>query len=332
MKKKKIILIFVSVLVVLLVVGVILGNVFNKNNDETPTDQVENNVNYSFNNVYLVDNDNVLVPLSIKYETFDSVGEELMYLVTMLKENSSISTNTFKGLLPKDCFVKSLDLNDGIVKVNFDSNFVNYEGKNELKLLESLVWTLCDYKDVMGVSLIIEDKEVKNMPVNNTPVDKVITKQIGINNFLLTSSIMGKGERVLSYYEKKIQDKYYYVPVTHYVSNNLDLSIYDLTINTLFKDPGLTSNLQICRIFEKTKMVSTSLLTDNILYLSLTEDILFDETTVSLDVYNVLVKVVSLLTDVNDVSFLMELEEVMVNGKNSEENQVSKIELNKYYI
>ena len=142
------------------------------------------------------------------------------------------------------------------------------------------------------------------------------------------------GKKVLSYYEKQIDNEFYYIPVTHYVNNKNDLSIYDLTINTLFKEPGITSNLSVCRIFKDTKMVTSSILTNDVLYLSLTEDILFDETTVSLDVYNLMRKVTSLLDDVKDVSFLMELEEVMVNGKidQDENTQVSTIILNKYYI
>lgn len=333
MKKKKIILIFVPILVVLLVVGILVGNFFKKeNNESNSSDNVIENANYSYHNVYLADKDEVLIPLSIKYESFDNVGQDLMYLVSLLKEDSKIANNQFNGVLPKDCSVKSIDFNEGIVNVNFDDNFTKYEANKELKILESLVWTLCDYDNVNGVTLSIDGNLIKNMPINKTPINGVLTKQLGINNFLLTSTIMGSGERVLSYYEKQIQDKFYYVPVTHYVKNTDDLSIYDLTINSLFKDPGITSSLQICRIFKDTEMVSSSLLTDNVLYVSLTEDILFDETSVSLDVYNLLLEVTSLLEDVKDVSFLLELEEVMVNGKTSEENQVSKIELNKFYI
>lgn len=335
MKKKKIILIFVPVLIVLLVLGLIIGNFF-KNKDNTPIDSSSNNqeeINYAYNTIYLADKENVLIPLSIKYQTFDSVGEELLYLISTLKVDSSVSNEYFNGLLPKSCSVKSLDFNEGIVSVNFDSNFATYDSKNELKILESLVWTLCDYEGVNGVSLSMNDTMLKNMPVNNTPINEVLTKQIGINNYLLTSTILGSGERVLSYYEKEINDTYYYVPVTHYVSNKENLSLYDLTINSLFKEPGITSSLQVCRIFEDTNMVNNSILTDNVLYVSLSEDILYDETTVSLDVYNLLVKVTSLLDEVKDVSFLMELEEVKVNGKaEDEESSVSKIELNKFYI
>ena len=100
----------------------------------------------------------------------------------------------------------------------------------------------------------------------------------------------------------------------------------------MFTDPGITSSLEVCRCLTDTSMVTSSILTDNILYLSLTEDILFDELTVSLDVYNLLLKVTTLIEEVEDVSFLFDLEEVMVNGKVEEETKVSTIVLNKYYI
>ena len=113
MKKKKIILIFVPILVVLLVLGIVFGNLFKKdsNSNESNSNQIDN-VNYSYNNIYLADADNVLIPLSIKYESFDSVGEELLYLVSMLKKDSKLSTNKFNGLLPSECKVNSIDLNE----------------------------------------------------------------------------------------------------------------------------------------------------------------------------------------------------------------------------
>ena len=99
-----------------------------------------------------------------------------------------------------------------------------------------------------------------------------------------------------------------------------------------FKNPGITSSLTVCRCIEDTEMLTSSIVNENILYLSLSEDILFDETTVSLDIYQLL-KEVTVLLDVKDVSFLMELEEVPVNGvEEDEELKVSKIELNKYYV
>ena len=332
--KKKVILIFVPILVVLIVLGILVGNLFkNKENKDNIAEVPTYQTSYTVSKVYLADKDNTLIPLSIKYQSFDSVGEELVYLLTQLKENSSISTSNFNGLIPSDATIKSLELANGIVSVNYDEKFLNYEKQNELKILESLVWTLCDYNGVEGVSLYVNDELLTNMPMNNTPINKVLTRQIGINNYLLTSSIIQKGERVLSYYEKEINDKYYYVPVTHYVSNLNDLSIYDLTIMSMFTDPGITSSLEVCRCLTDTSMVTSSILTDNILYLSLTEDILFDEATVSLDIYNLFKEVTILLEEVKDVSFLMELEEVPVNGIENEENkEVSVIELNKFYI
>lgn len=337
MKKNKMALIFAGLLVTLIGAGVYVGVKINENNMNNNNENIENlpvdSTQYSYSNVYLSDNQGVLVPLTIKYESFDSLGEELMYVTNMLKVDSKVSGTNFKGLLPSECSVNKLVLEDKHLSIDFNNEFASYDQNIELKLLESLVWTLTDFEEVDSVSLSIDGNSLSNMPVGNTPISNNITKQIGINNYLLTNSMIIGGERVLSYYEKKIDDTYYYVPVTHYVSNKQDLSIYDLTVSTMLIDPGITSSLEVCRCLKDTKLVSSSIVNENILYLSLSEDILFDETTVSLDVYEIFKEVSVLFNDVEDVSFLMELEEVMVNGKQeNEETEVSKVELNKYYI
>ena len=329
--KKTLILLFTPIFVALIVMGIIFGIKFN-NNDDTKGNETTTFTDYTYNRVYLVDNDDVLIPLTIKYETFDSQAEELMYLLSMLKVDSSIASDEFNGLLPKECSVKSLDLLDGNLKINFNEDIATYKAQDELRIIESLVWTFTDLDYVDSVSLSMNDELLTHMPVNNLPINNPLDKHFGINNYLLTSSIMGSGTKVLSYYEKEINEKFYYVPVTHYVNNNNELSIYDLTIETLFKNPGITSSLTVCRCIEDTEMLTSSIINENILYLSLSEDILFDETTVSLDIYQLL-KEVTVLLDVKDVSFLMELEEVPVNGvEEDEELKVSKIELNKYYV
>ncbi len=332
--KKIIILVFTPLLVALMVVGFVFGIQYKiKEKNTSLTKPITDNTLYSYTQIYLADEDKVLVPLTVKYKQVDSQAEELMYVLSLLKKDSVVSSSQFNGLLPKDSKVLGMTLENEILNINFDSTFASYEPQDELRLIESLTWTFTDLPYVSKVTLSMDDQLLKNMPVNKTPLSNPLTKDVGINNFLLTSTIMGTGERVLSYYEKEINHQYYYVPVTHYVKNKDNLSIYDLTITTLFKEPGITSNLQVCRCISETEMMTSSVVNDNILYLSLSDDILFDELTVSYDVYKIMKEVTTLLSDVKDVSFLMDLEEVRVNGiEDDEEIAVSKIELNKYYI
>lgn len=332
--KQIILLIFSPILLVLIVVGFVFGIKFNRNERHPEvSNPINEPVEYTLNNIFLIDNDKTLVPLTIKHISKDSKAEELMYILSCLKVDNEFANQSFNGILPKECNVKGLSLENNILNINFDDGFKTYSKENELRLLESLVWTFTDLNYVDGVTLSLNDQLLKNMPVSNTPLSYPLTRKMGINNYLLTSSILGSGQQVLSYYEKKIDQNYYYVPVTHYVSNKDNLSLYDLTINALFKDPGITSSLDVCRCFSKTKMVNKSLLTDNILYVSLTEDILFDEASVSLEIYKLIKEVTSLMDEVKDVAFLMDLEEVKVNGFDDEQTQVvASIELNKYYI
>ena len=331
--KKNLTLILSPVLVTCIGLGIFFGIKNSKNDDNNVINNQYNSFEYSYSKVFLKDKDNTLVPLTIKYEKFDSLGEELMFVTNMLKEDSKVSNSTFKGVLPSNTTIKSLELNENVLNINFDENFMTYDSKDELRILESLVWTLTDFNEVDSINLYVNDEKLTNMPVANTPIKHNIDRQIGINNYLLTSSMIIGSSRVLSYYEKLIDDSYYYVPVTHYVKNSNNLSIYDLTVSTMFEQPGITSSLNVCRALESTTMVASSILENDVLYLSLSEDILFDEFTVSLDVYEIFKEVTCLLSDVKDVSFLMELEEVQVNGlDDNQSQQVSKIELNKYYI
>lgn len=328
--KKTIILFFAPFLIALIVVGFIFSIKANK--IDNPQSQPLTDVDYTYTRLYLADCSNTLLPLTIKYETFENKSEELLHIVNMLKKDSEVTNSSFNGLLPSDTLVLSMDLKDENLNINFSSSFKNYDSKDELRILESLVWTFTDLDYVKSISLSMENNLLTNMPVNNTPISSSLDKNIGINKYLLTNSILSQGEMVLSYYEKVINDKYYYVPVTHYVKNENNLSIYDLTITTLFKDPGITSSLSVCKALSDTYMVNNCIVTDNILYVSLSEDILYDETTVSLEVYQLIKECSVLLDDVTDVSFLMELEEVLVNGLEDESQEVSKIELNKFYI
>ena len=224
--KKNLALIISPVLVTCLGLGVFFGVKSNTNNKEdNEVNNQYNEIDYSYSKVFLKDKDNTLVPLTIKYEKFDSLGEELMYVTNMLKVDSKVSNSTFKGLLPSNTKVKSLELKDNVLNLNFDENFMTYDSKDELRLLESLVWTLTDFNEVDSINLYVNDERLTNMPVSNTPIKFNVDRQIGINNYLLTSTILGSGQKVLSYYEKQINDSYYYVPVTHYVNNKENINI-----------------------------------------------------------------------------------------------------------
>ena len=332
--KRKIVFIFTPLLVVLAVVGFVFGIKFNvlERSNANLTPQVDNS-NYHYSKVYLADKDDVLYPLTVKYQDFDNQGEELMHILSLLKKDSVIANEKFNGLLPKDLTINGLSLKDGNLNINFNDSFKEYDDTNEMRIVESLIWTFLDLDYVDSLTLSLNDELLTKMPNKNMPLSYPLTKEFGINNYLLTTSILGTGTKVFSYYEKQIDNDYYYVPVSHYVNNKKDLSIYDLTIQTMFTDPGITSSLDVCRCLEDATMLSSSVITDNVLYLSLSEDILFDELTVSYDVYKILKEVALTFADIKDVSFLMDLEEVSVNGKVDEnESTVSSVELNKFYI
>ena len=109
--KKKIILIFIPILVLLVILGFLVAFKLDKdknNNSNNTLTNEESDVSYTFSNVYLMDNDNMLIPLSVKYQTIDNKAEELMYLMSLLKEDSEIANKQFKGVIPSSTKVNSM--------------------------------------------------------------------------------------------------------------------------------------------------------------------------------------------------------------------------------
>lgn len=189
-KKRKIILIFIPILVLLVILGFLVAFKLDRNSDnDTNLSNEESEVAYTYTNVYLKDNDNMLIPLSVKYQTIDNKAEELMYVMSLLKEDSEISSNKFKGLIPSSTKINSMELKNDILNINFSSEFKNYDSKDELRILESLTWTFNDLDYVKGITLSIDNNKLNAMPINNTPINGILTKQLGINNYALTTSI-----------------------------------------------------------------------------------------------------------------------------------------------
>lgn len=329
-KSQKILLIILPILLVISVIAIIISN-----NNKRQDSYAENEpIEYTYRKVYLNSKDDTLVPLTIKYQKKDNLGDEIHYVLNLIKENSGISNDVFTGLIPEDSKIKSLDLEDNNLTINFDIGFQEYAKEEELRLLQQLVWTMTEFNEVDSLTLQMEDEILTNMPVKNTPLAEKTGREIGINSFYLTSADFLSSEKVLSYYAQEIDNKEYIVPFTHYVKNNANLTLPDLTIKTLLTKPSITSQLNLVPCLNEVNQTAASVLEDDVLMVSLNENILFDEKTVNKEVYDILRASLELCEDVKDVSFVFDQEVFAVNGQENLEEiyPVSSIYFNEYYI
>ncbi len=331
-KARKLILIAIPLIALIILATMLIGKhnnnaqVVGSNDDMIPKQQV---------NVYLSSQDNTLVPLTVKYNSKETVGENMLTVLNLIKQNSPICNQTFFGLIPENTNINKLTLNDDkLLTIDFDETFLEYDEKHEVALLQSITWTMTEFEEVVAVSLTLNDEPLLKMPKKLTPVATKLTRDMGINNSLLTSTIdYLDSTRILSYYNKSIDGVNYVIPVSQYVKNEDNLSVYDLTITKLFERPNITSRLTVIESLKDLKLESSSSLDDNILTVSLNEKALFDEQSVQLDVYKMIRASLDSYQEVKDVSFVVNDETLPVNGIQEDQTfLVSSIVYNQYYI
>ena len=191
--------------------------------------------------LYLIDKNGYVVPQAIALPTSQGVAKQaLQYLV----ENGPVTDllpNGFRAVLPADTEV-DVDIKDKVAIVDFSPEFANYKAEDELKILEAVTWTLTQFDSVEQVKIQMNGHELKEMPVNKTPVSNELTRASGINIDTTSVSDITSSVPLTVYYLGGEANDYYYVPVTKRVSNG-EGNMVEAVIQQLVQGPSSNSNL-----------------------------------------------------------------------------------------
>ncbi|MFC5735342.1 GerMN domain-containing protein [Cytobacillus gottheilii] len=191
--------------------------------------------------LYLVDKNGYVVPQTLQLPETNSVATQaLEYLV----ENGSVTDllpNDFKAVLPAETKM-SVDVKDGVATVDFSKEFNNYQPEDEMRILDSITWTLTQFDTIDEVKLTLNGNEMTEMPVNGTPIGESLTRASGINLDASDVIDITNTKPVTVYYLGGAEDNYYYVPVTKRISNETNDNVVAV-VNELADGPNYGSNL-----------------------------------------------------------------------------------------
>jgi germination protein M len=192
--------------------------------------------------LYLIDKYGYVVPQTLALPKTVSVAKQaLQYLVTNGLVTNMLP-NDFRAVLPEDTEL-SVDISkDGVATVNFSKEFKNYQPEDEMKILQSVTWTLTQFENVQSVKLKMNGHELTEMPVNGTPISKNLSRVSGINFDTREVVDITNTKPVTVYYIGGEEGSYYYVPVTRRISNNEKDTIVAV-VNELISGPSEKSNL-----------------------------------------------------------------------------------------
>ena len=189
--------------------------------------------------IYLVDDNNLVSRFEVikKSDDINNLIEEVIQNLTIGSNDNSHIPNNFKQVIPKDTKIINKDLTDGLLKINFSKELLNVEEENEEKMLEALIYSLTEIKDVKKIMIFVEGEQLNKLP-NTLP--NTLDRSYGINKVYELDS-MKDVTKITTYYVSKIDGFSYFTPLTT-VTNTQNEKV-EIIIEKLKTSPTYETNL-----------------------------------------------------------------------------------------
>lgn len=234
---------------------------FFPNNDIT----IKEHLSYIKNDempIFLVDDKDYVARTSIvkSSKNINDQIKEIIETLTINSQKSNYIRDGFKPIIPKDTKVLDLKLDSEILTINFSKEFLNVSKENEDKMIEALIYSLTEIKEIKKIKILVENNNFTTLPNSNKKLPEYLDKNYGINKIYNLDSLKETSKTTI-YYLSKNKDYYYYVPVTK-VSNE-KLERVEIIIKELKSTPIYHTNL-ISYLASSTSMTNYELLESTI--------------------------------------------------------------------
>ncbi len=188
--------------------------------------------------IYLLNKDQNLVKTRILLDS-KKVEENIKTIIKNLTiSNTTKFPEPLIGVIPKNTKLLAISIKDKIVTLNFSKEFLKVEEEMEEKLMEAIVYSITELKEIEGVKIKVENKSLTTYPSGNKTLDDVLTRKIGINKRYEFTTIQDIN-KVTIYYTTKLDQNNYYVPVTKYINDardKVDIIVEELTTGYIYED------------------------------------------------------------------------------------------------
>ena len=192
--------------------------------------------------IFLVDNSDYVARTSIVKNSSETIEQikEIIEALTKNTKKSSYIRDGFKPIIPDGTKILDLKLEENILTINFSKELLNVVHCDEQKMIEAIIYSLTEIKDIKKIKILVEGKPLTNLPNSNKKLPEYLDKSYGINKIYNIDSIKETTKTTI-YYLSKNKDYYYYVPVTK-VSNEKTERV-EIIIKELKSTPIYHTNL-----------------------------------------------------------------------------------------
>lgn len=192
--------------------------------------------------IYVLDKSSLVSRIPIKVNANETVekAKEILTILTIKSKESEYLPTDFYGIIPAGTTILNISLDKGILKVDFSKELLNTTKDLERKMIEAIVYSLTELKDIKNVLIFVEGEQLLELPFSKEKLPSILNKDFGINKVYDIDSIKNTTKTTI-YYGSKQNDTFYYVPVT-YIENNQQEKV-EVIIEKLKTSPLYESNL-----------------------------------------------------------------------------------------
>ena len=193
----------------------------NKNVSEIKQELVYIDDNINKENIYLLDRNNYLARTSVVVDNTDIELKAKELLNVLIKDSSGENKipSGFKGIIPSNTEILSLEYKDKLVKVNFNKYLLDVEERYEEKVIEAIIYTLTSIENIDKVIIYVDGNILTKLPKSKINLPSTLDRSYGINKEYNLKNYKDVN-KVTIYYLNNYNNETYYVPVTKYLNDN----------------------------------------------------------------------------------------------------------------
>lgn len=168
---------------------------------------------------------------------------DIEYIINLLTKGSLYENYlpvNFEPLIPENTKLLNYSLNDKVLKLNFSKEFLLVKKNDEEKMIESLIYSLCELENIDKILIYVENEKLNELPNSKVKLPVSLDKSYGINKVYDIKSYKNVTKTTI-YYASKTDDLTYYIPITK-ITNN-DANAVEIIVKELKTSPIYESNL-----------------------------------------------------------------------------------------
>ena len=166
--------------------------------------------------------------------------ENIIELLTINGKDKYLIPLGFKAVIPENTKLLNYHIKDNILYLDFSYELLNVSLENEERLIECLIYSLCEIKDIKGISISINGEKLTKLPNSGKQLPPILSYDYGINKTYYIDNIKDTNQ-VTVYYLSNYQDLEYYIPITKI--SNVQTSKIETIISELKTTPYINKNL-----------------------------------------------------------------------------------------